>query len=119
MAIPSHEAGMKPPSTRRSTRSGRDEAVEPPERAAAGLTDEDVARRAYELFQMRGGEHGRDWGDWFQAERDLRASTGSARPEPAEGRQPRRPANEVAGRPRRRSTSSPRPEPAEGRSRRS
>jgi hypothetical protein len=31
-----------------------------------------VARRAYELYEQRGREHGRDWDDWFRAERDLR-----------------------------------------------
>jgi len=30
-----------------------------------------VARRAYELFEARGGEHGHDWEDWFQAEAEL------------------------------------------------
>ncbi len=30
-----------------------------------------VARRAYERFQMRGSEHGRDQEDWFEAEREL------------------------------------------------
>lgn len=30
-----------------------------------------IARRAYELFEMRGGEHGHDWEDWFQAESEL------------------------------------------------
>ena len=30
-----------------------------------------IARRAYERFQMRGGEHGRDQEDWFEAEREL------------------------------------------------
>jgi hypothetical protein len=32
-----------------------------------------IARRAYERFQMRGGEHGRDQEDWFEAERELNA----------------------------------------------
>ena len=32
---------------------------------------ERVAERAYERFRMRGGEHGRDQEDWFDAERDL------------------------------------------------
>lgn len=32
---------------------------------------ERVAHRAYERFQLRGGEHGRDQDDWFEAERDL------------------------------------------------
>jgi len=30
-----------------------------------------IARRAYELFEMRGGEHGHDWEDWFRAESEL------------------------------------------------
>lgn len=30
-----------------------------------------IARRAYELFEARGGGHGYDWRDWFQAESDL------------------------------------------------
>lgn len=34
---------------------------------------EQVARRAFELYERRGGEHGRDWDDWFQAEEELGA----------------------------------------------
>jgi hypothetical protein len=30
-----------------------------------------ITRRAYERFQMRGGEHGRDEEDWLEAEREL------------------------------------------------
>lgn len=30
-----------------------------------------IARRAYELFEDRGGEPGRDWGDWLRAESEL------------------------------------------------
>jgi len=30
-----------------------------------------VARRAYELFETRGCEHGHDWEDWFRAESEL------------------------------------------------
>ena len=30
-----------------------------------------IARRAYELFEARGCEHGRDWEDWLQAEAEL------------------------------------------------
>jgi hypothetical protein len=30
-----------------------------------------IARRAYDRFQRRGGEHGRDQEDWFEAEREL------------------------------------------------
>ena len=31
-----------------------------------------IARRAYELFEARGEQHGQDWSDWFQAEREVR-----------------------------------------------
>jgi hypothetical protein len=30
-----------------------------------------ISRRAYELYQARGGEHGRDLEDWLQAEREI------------------------------------------------
>jgi HSP20 family protein len=30
-----------------------------------------IAVRAYELFERRGREHGRDWEDWFRAEAEL------------------------------------------------
>ena len=35
---------------------------------------EDIARRAYELFEKRGGEPGHEQEDWLQAEKDLRES---------------------------------------------
>lgn len=31
-----------------------------------------VARRAYEIFQRRGGNHGADLDDWLAAERELK-----------------------------------------------
>lgn len=30
-----------------------------------------IARRAYELFEKRGGEHGHDWEAWLRAESEL------------------------------------------------
>jgi hypothetical protein len=33
---------------------------------------EQIARRAYEIYLARGGEHGRHQDDWTQAERELR-----------------------------------------------
>src|SRR5687768_3620760 len=39
---------------------------------AIKLTHEEIARRAYQLCEDRGGEHGHDLQDWFQAERELR-----------------------------------------------
>jgi hypothetical protein len=33
--------------------------------------EESITRRAYERFQMRGSEHGRDLEDWFEAEHEV------------------------------------------------
>jgi hypothetical protein len=30
-----------------------------------------IARRAYRLYEQRGRQAGREWEDWFQAEREL------------------------------------------------
>ena len=48
----------------------------PAARNAAGptrrnISDEDVAIRAHEIFESRGGEHGHDFDDWIQAKREL------------------------------------------------
>jgi Protein of unknown function (DUF2934) len=43
------------------------------------VTDSDVARRAYELYQTRGGEHGHDVDDWIEAERELQRSSSPPR----------------------------------------
>jgi hypothetical protein len=40
--------------------------------AGKKLSLADIARRAYELYQARGGEHGRADQDWYQAERELK-----------------------------------------------
>ena len=37
-----------------------------------GPGDDAVARRAYQRFEERGYEHGRDMEDWLEAERELR-----------------------------------------------
>lgn len=39
--------------------------------------EEEVADRAYELWQTRGGEPGRDREDWFEAEEQLRGPRGA------------------------------------------
>ena len=33
---------------------------------------EEIARRAYEIYLARGGQHGHDVEDWLQAEHELR-----------------------------------------------
>lgn len=37
-----------------------------------GPTHEQIARRAYEIFLARGGQHGNPEQDWHQAERELK-----------------------------------------------
>jgi hypothetical protein len=39
-------------------------------------THSDVARRAYELFQARGGEPGHELENWLEAERELGSIAG-------------------------------------------
>jgi len=41
----------------------------------ASASDERIARRAYQRFEERGGEHGRDLEDWLEAERELMSSS--------------------------------------------
>jgi hypothetical protein len=55
--------------------SATDDTPNAVESLAIEPTHEDIARRAYQLYEERGGEHGRDREDWFQAERELRQST--------------------------------------------
>lgn len=43
-----------------------------PVATASAPTQEQIARRAYEIFQARGGTHGNPEHDWHQAERELR-----------------------------------------------
>ena len=38
----------------------------------SGPTQEQIARRAYEIFLARGGQHGNPEADWLQAERELK-----------------------------------------------
>ncbi|MFB1483032.1 DUF2934 domain-containing protein [Corallococcus sp. RDP092CA] len=56
-------------------RTGDKQPVAPasaPMSRSAAPTQEQIARRAYEIFQARGGTHGNPEQDWHQAERELR-----------------------------------------------
>jgi hypothetical protein len=60
--------------TRRATAS--DAAAPPAELGAAGAyapSYEEIAEAAYLRYLQRGGNHGRDFDDWVEAERELRA----------------------------------------------
>jgi len=39
------------------------------------VPSEAIAKRAYEKFLARGGRHGDDWRDWFEAEQELKTET--------------------------------------------
>ena len=41
-------------------------------RKSARPLEDRIRERAYERYQERGGEHGRDTDDWFEAEREMR-----------------------------------------------
>ena len=47
-------------------------------RRPTAVTNDDVARRAYDLYLARGGEHGHDQDDWLRAEQELQASVTTA-----------------------------------------
>lgn len=49
----------------------------------ASISTDEVARKAYELYQSRGGYHGADFDDWIEAERQVKQSQ---MPPPPEGR---------------------------------
>lgn len=45
-------------------------------RGGKPATHEEVARRAFELYEARGWNHGHDQDDWLQAERELKGGSG-------------------------------------------
>ena len=38
----------------------------------ASISPDEVAKRAYEIYQARGAQHGSDLDDWLEAERQLK-----------------------------------------------
>ena len=60
------------PTPRKSARPSKEPTrSKPPVSGMSFPTHALIARRAYELFLQRGGEHGRDLEDWLTAEREL------------------------------------------------
>jgi HSP20 family protein len=61
----SHQPQSEPPATRLSPRNLQDldSEMRPVQLA--------IARRAFEIFEARGCEHGHAWEDWFRAESEL------------------------------------------------
>ena len=52
-------------------RANRPRTPRAPETPPNGVERDAIARRAYEIFQARGGQHGYEIEDWLQAEREL------------------------------------------------
>ena len=46
---------------------------QPEPKAATGPSPDDIAHEAYLRYLRRGGDHGRDFDDWLEAERELRS----------------------------------------------
>jgi hypothetical protein len=67
---------------RRARGRSADSARSATQGATAGARDteqpayDDIARRAYELYQERGGNEGQDMDDWLRAEAELRQGRG-------------------------------------------
>jgi hypothetical protein len=64
-----------------------------------------IARRAYELYQLRGAHPGREFDDWLEAEREVLSAPSPAAGEPPAPRPARkRAAQSPTAAPRRRTT---------------
>jgi len=68
------------PSTRKRTSSKKNpDGAEAPKTNGpatppdAGPTEDDIRIRAYHRYLERGGEHGADFDDWVEAEKDLKS----------------------------------------------
>ncbi len=70
------------PRRRATGTAGRTPASAKPRKKPAvvpGPTFEQIAEAAYHRYLKRGGGSGTDFGDWLEAERDLRARTKNSR----------------------------------------
>jgi hypothetical protein len=73
------QARLEPMASRPAGQT-RPEANNPaPATAAALNVEEEIRVRAYELFEQRGGEPGRELDDWLQAEAEVRARHGRSK----------------------------------------
>jgi hypothetical protein len=62
------DTANEPPSASATAAPG----AEAPQDQDSSPTDEEIAARAYERYQARGGSGGQDIDDWLEAERELR-----------------------------------------------
>ena len=66
--------GSKPVERKPPLRSSAD-----PQRAYFEDLGARIAKRAYELYEQRGRQHGHDWEDWIEAERQILSKEASER----------------------------------------
>lgn len=52
--------------------AGTIEPQDPAGNMGADNREDEIARRAYERYRARGGAHGHDQDDWYEAEREVR-----------------------------------------------
>jgi len=56
--------------------------AEAPDVGSVGLTEEIIQKRAYELFELHGCQHGHDMEDWLEAEAEIMGKKQSVSAEP-------------------------------------
>ena len=61
------------PSPRKRTSKKKEVDTAPLAASDVDPTQDDIRLRAYERYLERGGEHGADFDDWLEAEKDLRS----------------------------------------------
>lgn len=59
------------PAAKRVNPQGGSQVSTPAPRSQRQIPHDQIARRAYELWQQRCGKHGSDQDDWLRAEREL------------------------------------------------
>jgi hypothetical protein len=72
MSIPRHRKNLRSLSRIAATpdTESTGSSLNPVDRLARAPHHDEIARRAYELFEERGREPGHEWEDWFRAERE-------------------------------------------------
>lgn len=65
-------ASKRAPATRKKPARTMEVMTAEPTKTAP--SHEDISKRAFEIFQSRGGFDGHDMNDWFMAERELRSA---------------------------------------------
>ena len=74
MAKKSTESAARP-TTRRRAAGAASSPGAAADKAVRNPTHEEIAEAAYRRYLNRGGENGRDFDDWLEAERELRERT--------------------------------------------